>query len=88
MVQELMNNIIKHAHAKVAKITLCRQADNLILTVADNGIGYNNLSEKKGFGIINIKSRAALYGGTVLISSKTGKGYTLKVVLPFFSHSF
>ncbi len=88
MVQELMNNIIKHAHAKVAKITLCRQADNLILTVADNGIGYNNLSEKKGFGIINIKSRAALYGGTVLISSKPGKGYTLKVVLPFFSHSF
>lgn len=84
IVQELMDNIIEHAQATLAKITICRKADNLVLTVSDNGIGDNNHSEKKGFGIINIKSRAALYGGTVLVNSKTGKGkgYTLQVVLP------
>ncbi len=87
MVQELMNNIIKHAHASIAKITLYRKADNLILTVADNGRGCNNLPEKKGVGIINIMSRAELYGGNVLVNSKPGKGYTLKVVLPCFSNT-
>lgn len=85
MVQELMNNIIEHAHATFAKLTICREDDNLILTVADNGIGHLSHAEKKGFGIINIKSRAALYGGTVAVSSKPGKGYTLKVVLPCFN---
>ena len=85
MVQELMNNIIEHAHATLAKITICREAEKLILTVADNGIGHHSHSEKKGFGIINIKSRAALYGGTVAVTTKPGKGYTLKVVLPCFN---
>ena len=85
MVQELMKNIIKHAHATIAKIRLYRQADNLILTVADNGRGCNSLTEKKGVGILNITSRAEIYGGTVAVTSKPGKGYTLKVVLPCFN---
>jgi signal transduction histidine kinase len=87
MVQELVNNILKHADATVAIITLSRQADNLILTVADNGKGCNSITQKKGVGIINIKSRAELYGGTVAVNSKTDKGYTLKVVLPCFTAS-
>jgi len=88
MVQELVNNIIKHAHATVAKINLYRQDSNLILSVTDNGNGYNCLTEKKGVGIINIMSRAELYDGTVSVTSKPGKGYTLKVVLPCFTANY
>jgi PAS domain S-box-containing protein len=85
MVQELVNNIIKHAHATTATIKLYRQGINLILSVADNGNGCSSLTGKKGVGLINITSRAGLYGGTVAVISKPGKGYTLKVTLPCFT---
>jgi PAS domain S-box-containing protein len=87
MVQEQVNNIIQHAHATAATIRLYRRGLNLILSVADNGNGNNGLTGKKGVGIINITSRAGLYGGTVLVTSKPGKGYTLKVILPCFTAS-
>ncbi len=82
MVQELVNNIILHAHATLGKISLSRQGNNIILSVTDNGAGKKNLHNKKGVGIINITSRAELYGGYVQIISKPGKGYTTKVIMP------
>jgi len=85
MVQQLMNNIIQHAHATTAQINLHRQANNLILTVADNGMGQNGVTQKKGVGIINIISRAELYDGIVTVISKPGKGYTFRVTLPCFN---
>jgi PAS domain S-box-containing protein len=85
MVQELVNNIIKHAHATTAKINLYRRGLNLILSVGDNGAGQNNATEIKGVGIINIISRAELYDGKVSVVSKPGKGYTFKVTLPCFN---
>jgi PAS domain S-box-containing protein len=85
IVQEQLNNIIKHANATHATIHLTCQANEIILTISDNGKGCNVSKEKKGVGIINIRSRAELYGGYVLIKSKPGKGYELKVVLPGFT---
>lgn len=85
MVQELVSNILQHARASIAKIRLHRRGHNLILSVADNGTGYQNITEKKGVGLINITSRAWLHGGKVVVKSKPGKGYTLKVTLPCFS---
>ena len=84
IVQEQVNNIIKHANATHACIDLRKQQNKIILTVSDDGIGNNAISEKKAVGMINIQSRAELYDGTVSITSKPGKGYSLKVVLPCF----
>jgi PAS domain S-box-containing protein len=81
IVQEQLNNILKHAKATEATINLARQAGEIILLIADNGQGFDNSTEKKGVGIINIKSRAELYHGRVRITSKPGQGYTLKVTL-------
>jgi signal transduction histidine kinase len=85
MVQELVNNITKHAHATEAKISIFRRGESLILLASDNGIGSAKLPKKTGVGIINIRSRAELYGGTVLVSSKPGKAYKFTVTLPCFS---
>lgn len=85
MVQEMVNNVVQHAHAATAKIRLCRKGCNLILSVADNGSGFSSQPDKKGVGILNITSRAMLYGGHVAEISKPGKGYTLKVTLPCFT---
>jgi PAS domain S-box-containing protein len=82
IVQEQVNNILKHAKATSASIYLTRQEDEIILIISDNGEGCDILKEKKGVGIINIKSRAELYHGRVSILSKPGEGYELKVALP------
>jgi PAS domain S-box-containing protein len=81
IVQEQLNNIIKHAKASWAIINITRNADGIILFIADNGQGCDLLKTKMGMGIINIISRAELYNGNVTTASKPGEGYELKVVL-------
>ncbi|MGZ8558948.1 MAG: PAS domain S-box protein [Chitinophagaceae bacterium] len=82
IVQEQLNNILNHANAKDAAINLSRQENEIILLISDNGQGCDILKEKKGVGIINIKSRAELCHGKAEIESEPGNGFQLKVVLP------
>lgn len=82
IVQEQLNNILKHAKATHATINLIKQENEIVLRISDNGDGCNILESKKGVGIINIKDRAELYHGSVTTVSKPGEGYELKVVLP------
>ena len=82
IVQEKLNNILKHANATRAAIYLSRSNDDFILLISDNGKGCDLEKEKNGVGIINIRSRAELYYGNVTIVSKPGAGFELKVVLP------
>ena len=82
IIQEQLNNILKHADATNATISLGRHENKIILLVSDNGKGCDILKEGSGVGIINIKNRADIYEGTVTIASKPGKGYALKVVFP------
>jgi PAS domain S-box-containing protein len=82
IVQEQLNNILKHSKATQAIINLTKQQNNIILLISDNGKGCNILDEgENGVGNMNIRSRAALYHGKVTIVSKPGKGYALKVEL-------
>jgi PAS domain S-box-containing protein len=81
IVQEQLNNILKHAQATHATINLTRRGNEIILLISDNGKGCNISETEKGIGIINIRSRAELYHGSVTIVSKPGEGYELKVVL-------
>jgi PAS domain S-box-containing protein len=80
IVQEQLNNIIKHAKATWAIINLTRNANEIILLISDNGQGCDLLKTKMGTGIINIVSRAELYDGYATTFSKPGEGYELKVV--------
>jgi PAS domain S-box-containing protein len=81
IVQEQLNNILKHANATCATINLTKQGNEIVLLISDNGNGCNSLNAEKGVGIINIKSRADLYNGIVTTVSNPGEGYALKVVL-------
>jgi PAS domain S-box-containing protein len=82
IIQEQVNNILKHAHASKASIDLSMQEDQILLVISDNGRGCDLIKEKDGVGLINIKSRAEFYGGTLTILSLPGKGFELKVLLP------
>lgn len=83
IVQEQLNNILKHAKATRASITLTRNEDEIILLISDNGNGYDTTKTRTGVGIRNIMSRAEFFHGRIKIKSKKGEGYELKVELPF-----
>jgi signal transduction histidine kinase len=81
IVQEQLNNIIKHANATLAIIHLNRLENEITLVISDNGEGCDTSIEKLGVGLINIRSRAEANHGWVTIASKPGEGYMLKVIL-------
>lgn len=85
IVQEQLNNIIKHAAASNVSIALQfvnGGTQNLELLIRDNGRGFDPSLKRNGVGLRNIVNRAELFGGTVTILSKPQKGCELKVVFP------
>lgn len=82
IVQEHLNNILKHAKATKINIGLVQDEDALKLNITDNGVGFDTNKKQKGIGIDNIKSRAASYNGNASFISQPGSGCTLTVVFP------
>jgi len=82
ILQEQLNNIIKHAAATEVCIGLNQHAGNTELTIQDNGIGFDVKAKRNGIGLNNILSRTKVFGGELLIESCVGKGTLLKVILP------
>lgn len=75
IVQELLNNILKHSQAKKAIVQVCQQADLLTITLEDNGVGFNvNSLEKDGMGLKSLRSRVESINGKMEIESAPGKG--------------
>ncbi len=85
IVQEQLNNILKHAKASFATINLTQQTSQIILQIVDDGDGCETLQEDKGIGLMNIRSRAESHHGKVTIASNPGKGFELTVELPLNS---
>lgn len=82
IVQEQMNNIIKHAKAKHVNIELKRSKEEILFKVTDDGVGFNISQQRKGIGIYNIMSRADLYNGVVDIQTAPGKGCAINITFP------
>lgn len=82
IIQEQLNNIIKHAEAKNVSIDLVNCHKEISLTICDDGKGFNVDAKRSGIGITNIITRAANINGKVLLQSQTGKGCTLKLTFP------
>jgi len=82
IVQEQMNNITKYAKANKVVITLKTDDDLLILSVADDGVGFGVTQKSKGIGLKNISSRVEFYSGHMNIISAPGEGCTLEVFIP------
>ncbi|MEO6454857.1 MAG: PAS domain-containing protein, partial [Ginsengibacter sp.] len=77
IVQEQLNNILKHAKAHTVSIKFIQTPDEIDLIIIDDGVGFDTTKRKKGVGLINIKSRVELYKGNMLIVSETGHGCTV-----------
>ncbi len=85
IVQEAINNIIKHAHATNINIELKYENKKIHLFIEDNGVGFN-LGERyinmNTNGIYNMKERANLLNGTLNISSQDGVGTKITAIIP------
>ena len=83
--QESLTNIAKHAHATKVNASLFLENDNVVLTINDNGIGLDplKLPNKKTLGLMGMKERASLLGGSYQIDSKINKGTSITVFIPF-----
>lgn len=77
MIQEIINNILKHAAASQISVDINSDPDITTITIMDNGIGFNTellKNERPGIGLHNIANRAKMINGTVDIKSEMGNG--------------
>lgn len=77
IVQEQVNNILKHANARNVWVQLHCRADKLQLRIKDDGVGFDMQHKRNGVGLQNITSRTELCNGTVAIYSSPGNGCEL-----------
>lgn len=83
IVQESLNNVIKHAEAKKVVIQLNRLESELNMHIEDDGIGFEVLNIKsKGLGLASLSNRAEKIGGILHIDSSPGRGTTIILELP------
>jgi PAS domain S-box-containing protein len=83
IVQEALDNIVRHAQANAVEITLDRSGDDFILEVRDDGQGFDlNTPEEKTLGLVGIQERVRRLGGAVAIFSAPGKGTAIEVRMP------
>ncbi len=82
ILQEQLNNIIKHADATAVLIKLECKSDKIYLLVCDNGNGFDLNNSRKGMGLMNMQTRAENLNGSFTIHAYPGKGCKVEVVLP------
>lgn len=86
IVQEALTNVVKHARATVCRVYLQRLPHTILITVEDNGTGFDPTVRSPlgggGLGLVGIRERAHMLRGTVRIESAAGKGTRLTVELP------
>ncbi len=84
IIQEFINNIIKHSEANNALIKMTEKDHKILLTIIDNGIGFDKakITSKNGIGISQIEARIQMMQGHFQIDSKRGNGTKITIELP------
>ncbi len=82
IIQELINNISKHADANKIMVQLSLHDQQLFISVEDDGLGFDIHMASEGIGLKNLRSRVAYLGGTIEIESEPNIGTTTSIVIP------
>lgn len=82
VIQEIISNAVKHGRAGRIKISLACRNRTIMVTVNDNGIGFDSKKESNGMGLKNMESRVRSHNGKVYIKSNTGAGTSCRIVVP------
>jgi len=88
VIQETFNNIVKHAHAKNVLLIMAFRKDRVNIRIKDDGAGFDikqadsSKNSLKGLGLLGIKERINLIGGSMIINSSPGCGTEIKLEIP------
>lgn len=89
--QEALTNVVKHAEAKNVTVELNFEPESVHVSIKDDGCGFNpgrmDVTGRPSWGLLGMRERASLMGGSVNLISKPGKGTTVEVVIPYHQES-
>jgi signal transduction histidine kinase len=84
LVQEALNNAVRHSGARNAKVVVERLEKSLVVRITDDGRGFDP-ARSRGMGILGMEERVKRLGGTLQVESQAGKGAAVTAELPFRS---
>ncbi len=82
-VQEALTNTLKHAHATQVTIRLGYKKKMIMLSVADNGRGLEENIQSDGIGLLGMEERLSLFGGSIKLHSRKGRGVRITASVPW-----
>jgi len=80
--QEALANVRKHSSANAAALTLAVQNDEIVLSIADDGTGFDPAAVSGGFGLAGLRKRLTLVRGNLAVTAAPGTGTTVVATLP------
>ena len=83
VLQEALNNVARHSGANEVEVSLLMEGQEVRLRVKDRGRGFDPMQTSEGLGLVSIRERLRLVGGTIKISSAIGLGTELEAVVTF-----
>ncbi len=88
VVQEALQNALRHSRAREITVHLSGDGKALSLTIADDGVGFDvDAVSARGLGLISMSERLDMHGGTIEIHSRPGAGTRLEVAVPLRAHA-
>ena len=84
IIQECVNNVIKHADANILNIAIVKDAEGISVAIEDNGKGFNvqAAENSEGIGLKNMQTRVAFLKGSIEIDSTPEKGTLVSIFIP------
>jgi signal transduction histidine kinase len=82
VIQESVNNVIRHAQADILDISIISETHEITATIEDNGKGFDPQLQSEGMGLKNIRTRIGYLKGTVEVNSTPGKGTLIAIHVP------
>jgi signal transduction histidine kinase len=82
LVQEALTNVAKHAGATHAQVRVSDQGNDVVVTVHDDGKGFDTRASSPGFGLVGMRERLALVQGSLVIESSPGAGTQVRATIP------
>lgn len=80
--QEALTNAAKNGRARHGSVDVIEGATTIVMSIRDDGVGFDPATRSEGFGVLGMRERAALLHGTLEIESSPGEGTAVRCTLP------
>jgi signal transduction histidine kinase len=87
LIRELLINVVRHAGVKRAHVDTQRAGDIVIVTVSDEGAGFDSSVAESGLGLVSVRERIGYIGGNAVIASNPGEGTVVTLSIPLMTRA-